>query len=63
MVAAAAGALQTYRTSQSLGNSQSQQINILRQNFEQDPNTLNYKYGYEQDNGQIVSIVFLLRLS
>ena len=31
------------------------QIKILSQKFEQDPNTGNYEYSYEQDNGQAVS--------
>ena len=56
LVAAAAAAPQSYQQqpNQYSGNPQPQ-INILSQNFEQDPNTGNYKYSYEQDNGQAVS--------
>ena len=53
MVATAA-APQSYQPNQYSGNTQPQ-INILSQSFEQDPNTGNYKYSYEQDNGQAVS--------
>ena len=45
---------QTYGNDQYVNNQP--QINILSQKFEQDPNTGNYEYSYEQDNGQAVSI-------
>ena len=44
---------QTYGNDQYVNNQP--QINILSQKFEQDPNTGNYEYSYEQDNGQAVS--------
>ncbi|XP_037090884.1 uncharacterized protein LOC119111163 [Pollicipes pollicipes] len=51
LVVAAAAAPQNYNANQFV-KSGLPEIRILSQRFDQDPNTGNYEYSYEQDNGQ-----------
>ncbi|XP_037090889.1 larval cuticle protein 65Ag1-like [Pollicipes pollicipes] len=54
LVVVAAAAPQDYNANQFV-RSGLPEIRILSQRFDQDPNTGNYEYSYEQDNGQAVA--------